>query len=83
MRAALITDGIVTNIIEVDDGFELPAVVTGDLPVQIGDSYDGADFYRNGEKLTEQTGLQAESDAISAEYAAAMSTTEEANGETD
>lgn len=72
MRAALVTDGIVTNIIEVSDGFELPAIITGDLPVHIGDSYDGADFFRNGEKVTEQTGLQAASDALAEEYAKAL-----------
>ena len=72
MRAALVTDGIVTNIIEVSDGFELPAIITGDLPVRIGDSYDGADFFRNGEKVTEQTGLQAASDALAEEYARAL-----------
>ena len=72
MRAALVTDGIVTNIIEVSDGFELPAIITGDLPVRIGDSYDGTDFFRNGEKVTEQTGLQAASDALAEEYARAL-----------
>lgn len=72
MRAALVTDGIVTNIIEVSDGFELPTIITGDLPVRIGDSYDGADFFRNGEKVTEQTGLQAASDALAEEYARAL-----------
>lgn len=72
MRAAIVENGIVTNIIAIDDGYRGAAVRTGDLPVQIGDSYDGKDFLRDGEKVTEQTGLQAESDAIAAEYAKAL-----------
>lgn len=68
MRAAIIKNELVTNIIEVCDGSKLPVVLTGDLPVQIGDSYDGKDFYRNGEKIPEQVGLQEESNAITKEY---------------
>lgn len=74
MRAAVIKDNTVTNIIEVIDGYGKPVVLTGDLPVQIGDSYDGTDFYRDGEKVTEHTGLQEESNAITEEYIAALET---------
>lgn len=51
MRAAIIENGIVTNIIVITDGYE-GAVPTCDLPVAIGDTYDGADFWRDGEKVT-------------------------------
>ena len=72
MRAAIIQNGKVKNIIAIDDGYAGAAVRTHDLPVRIGDSYDGADFFRNGEKVTEQTGLQAASDALAEEYARAL-----------
>ena len=58
MRAAIVEDGIVKNIIEIDSEFE-SAVLTGDIPVQIGDGYDGSDFYRDGAKLEERVGLNA------------------------
>lgn len=52
MRAALITDGVVTNIIIIDpDRYTGSAVHTGELPVAIGDTYDGTDFYRDGVKV--------------------------------
>lgn len=52
MRAAVITDGVVTNIIIIDpDRYTGSAVQTGELPVAIGDTYDGTDFYREGEKV--------------------------------
>lgn len=52
MRAAVITDGVVTNIIIIDpDRYTGSAVQTGDLPVAIGDTYDGADFCRDGAKV--------------------------------
>ena len=72
MRAAIIQNGKVKNIIAIDDGYAGAAVRTHDLPVRIGDSYDGADLFRNGEKVTEQTGLSAASDALAEEYARAL-----------
>lgn len=52
MRASLITDGVVANIIIIDpDRYTGNAVQTGDLPVAIGDTYDGTDFYRDGVKV--------------------------------
>ena len=53
MRAAVIENDIVTNIIVVDpDRQPFPVVLLDNaLPVQIGDTYDGADFYRDGEKV--------------------------------
>lgn len=52
MRAAIIIDGVVTNIIIIDpDRYTGTAVQTGELPVAIGDTYDGADFYRDGAKV--------------------------------
>ena len=52
MRAALIADGVVTNIIIIDpDRYTGSAVQTGELPVAIGDTYDGAEFWRDGERV--------------------------------
>lgn len=68
MRAAIVENGIVTNIITIDDDYLGTGVKTGDLPIHLGDRFDGTDFYRSGEKVTEQTGLEEESDAITAEY---------------
>ena len=52
MRAAILKDNVVTNIIIIDpDRYTGAAVHTGELPVAIGDTYDGADFYRDGVKV--------------------------------
>jgi hypothetical protein len=59
MTKAVVTDNVVTNIIEIEDknvfNYE---VVTGTLlfdisplGIMVGDTYDGTDFYRNGVKL--------------------------------
>lgn len=52
MRAAVIDNGIVTNIIVVSDWYKGSAILLGELPVAIGDTYDGTDFWRDGEKVT-------------------------------
>ena len=53
MRAAIIDDNVVTNIIIINpDTYKGSAVHTGDLPVAIGDVYDGTDFWRGEEKVT-------------------------------
>ena len=63
MKAAVIDEGVVTNVIVVADGYKGPHVVVGDLPVAIGDSYDGTDFYRDGVKvISEAARLAAEMD---------------------
>lgn len=54
MNYALIENGIVTNIIWLSytNADDFPnAVAMGDLPVAIGDTWDGENFYRNGEKV--------------------------------
>ena len=54
MRYAIITDGVVTNVIILYPGnaADFPsAVPCGDVPVAIGDTYDGQDFYRGGERV--------------------------------
>ena len=54
MRYAIITDGVVTNVIILYPGnaSDFPAAVPcGDVPVAIGDTYDGQDFYRDGIKV--------------------------------
>lgn len=66
MNYALIEDGIVTNIIWLYPGNadEFPnAVPMGDVPAGIGDTWDGAYFYREGVRVLspfEQTRQDAE-----------------------
>lgn len=57
MNYAWIEDGIVTNLIWLYPGNanEFPkAVPYGDVPVQIGDTYDGEHFYRGSERVLTQ-----------------------------
>ena len=65
MNYALIENGVVTNIIWLYSGNagDFPdAVRCGDVPVAIGDTYDGEHFYRGGERVL--TALeQAQKDA--------------------
>lgn len=72
MRYALIENGVVTNIIEMDkrnEQFFPSAVYTGDRPVGMGDTYTEGKFYRDGvEVLTPLEQAQAEM----AEYKAAL-----------
>ncbi len=54
MNYALIENGVVTNLIWLYSGNEADfpsAVPCGELPVAIGDTYDGQDFYRGGNKV--------------------------------
>ena len=54
MRYAIITGGVVTNVIILYPGnaADFPdAVPCGDVPVAIGDTYDGQDFYREGARV--------------------------------
>ena len=54
MDYALIENGVVTNIIWLHphNESEFPsAIPLNDRPVGIGDTYDGSDFYRDGEKV--------------------------------
>ena len=51
MRYAIITDGVVTNVIILYPGnaADFPdAVRCGDVPVAIWDTYDGEHFFRDG-----------------------------------
>ena len=72
MNYALITNGVVSNIIWLYDGNaqEFPdAVKLGDMPVGIGDTYTDGKFYRDGaEVLTAAEAAQMEA----AQYAAAL-----------
>lgn len=74
MRYALIDNGIVTNIISLNDrnASDFPtAVKLGDRPVGIGDTYADGKFYRDGvEVLTPMEQAQAEI----TEYKAALQT---------
>lgn len=71
MRYAIITDGIVTNVIILypANASDFPdAVPCGDLPVAIGDIYDGQDFYREGEKVVSTlTAAQKEVETMQAD----------------
>lgn len=64
MRYALIDNGIVTNVIVLNDrnASDFPtAVKLGDRPVGIGDTYADGKFYRDGvEVLTPMEQAQAE-----------------------
>ena len=64
MRYAIVTDGIVTNVIVLNDrnASDFPtAVKLGDRPVGIGDTYTDGKFYRDGvEVLTPMEQAQAE-----------------------
>ena len=54
MNYALIDNEQVVNLIWLNPGNagEFPgAVPCGDVPVQIGDTYDGETFYRDGERV--------------------------------
>lgn len=58
MNYALIENGIVTNIIWLSytNADDFPnAVAMGDLPVAIGDSWDGEYFYRDGQRILTRT----------------------------
>ena len=70
MRYAIVTDGIVTNVIALNDrnANDFPtAVKLGDRPVGIGDTYTDGKFYRDGvEVLTQMEQAQAEIDAYKA-----------------
>ena len=72
MRYALIDNGIVTNVIALNDrnASDFPTAVNlGDRPVGIGDTYADGKFYRDGvEVLTPMEQAQAEID----EYKAAL-----------
>ena len=64
MRYAMVTDGVVTNVIALNDrnASDFPtAVKLGDRPVGIGDTYTDGKFYRDGkEVLTPMEQAQAE-----------------------
>ena len=70
MRYAIVTDGIVTNVIVLNDrnASDFPtAVKLGDRPVAIGDTYTDGKFYRDGvEVLTPMEQAQEEIDAYKA-----------------
>ena len=70
MRYALIDNGIVSNVIALNDrnASDFPtAVKLGDRPVCIGDTYADGKFYRDGvEVLTPMEQAQAEIDAYKA-----------------
>ena len=65
---ALVGNGVVTNVMVLYPpnaaDFE-GAVPCGDLPVAVGDTWDGQDFYRGGEKLDSPLAVaQAEAQSL-------------------
>lgn len=68
MRYAIVTDGIVTNVIELRPSVTWPgAVALGERPVGIGDTYQDGKFYRDGQEV-----LTAQEEI--AQYKAALNT---------
>ena len=71
MNYALIENGVVTNMIwlySANAGDFPTAVPCGDVPVAIGDTYDGQDFYREGEKVVSTlTAAQKEVETMQAD----------------
>lgn len=68
MRYAIVTDGIVTNVIELRPSVTWPgAVALYDRPVGIGDTYQDGKFYRGGQEV-----LTAQEEI--AQYKAALNT---------
>lgn len=81
---ALVENGVVTNVMVLyppnAEEFE-GAVPCGDLPVAIGDTYDGEHFYRGGERVLtalEQAQKDAEDMQAALELLGVNSETEEA-----
>lgn len=74
MNYALIENGVVTNIIwlySANAGDFPSAVPCGEIPVAIGDTYDGEHFYRAGERVL--TAIeQAQKDAEDMQAALAL-----------
>lgn len=72
MKYALISNGIVTNLISMHpaNAADFPsALPTGDLPVAMGDIWDGTRFTRDGAPLlTPLETLQAEVAALDAAF---------------
>lgn len=69
---AQIENGIVVNVLWCSDREPQTdaLIAVADRPVGIGDTYDGADFYRNGEKvLTPMEAMQAEMERLRLENA--------------
>lgn len=63
MNYAFIEEGVVVNLIWLDPANEsnFPnAVACKNYPVWIGDTYDGENFYRDGEKLKTQSEIMSE-----------------------
>ena len=76
MRYALVENGAVTNIIEIDKRNEQyfpSAVYTGDRPVGIGDTYNNGKFYRDGvEVLTALEEANNEIDSLTQQLGEAV-----------
>lgn len=85
MRYAMVIEGKVTNIIEMDKRNEQyfpSAVYTGDRPVGIGDTYTDGKFYRNGiEVLTELEEANNKIDSLMQQLREAVGTTYQADME--
>lgn len=79
MRYALVENGVVTNIIEMDkrnEQFFPSAVYTGDRPVGMGDTYKEGKFYRRDGKevLTALEEAHNEIDSLTQQLGEAVET---------
>lgn len=78
MRYALVENGTVTNIIEMDkrtEQFFPSAIYTGDRPVSIGHTYSDGKFYRDGvEVLTALEEANNEIDSLTQQMGEAVET---------
>lgn len=85
MRYALVENGTVTNIIEMDkrnEQFFPSAVYTGDRPVGMGDTYTEGKFYRDGkEVLTALEEANNEIDSMTQQLGEAVETIYQADME--
>lgn len=76
MRYAMVIEGKVTNILEMDKRNEQyfpSAIYTGDRPVSIGDTYADGKFYRDGvEVLTELEEANNEIDSLTQQLGEAV-----------
>lgn len=86
MRYALVENGTVTNVIEMDkrnEQFFPSAVYTGDRPVGMGDTYTEGKFYRDGkEVLTALEEANNEIDSLTQQLGEAVETIYQADMDT-
>lgn len=84
MEYALIENGIVVNVIYLHpaNAQEFPgAVLLGDIPAGIGDTWDGTHFYRGGERVLTPAEIAAAEAQDMKEALSLLGVTEESNAQ--